>query len=310
MARVAALGEVLIDFTPCGKSERGRMIYECNPGGAPANMLSCLAQFRHDCRMIGCVGQDAYGDVIVRAIEEAGVDCRYLFRSQTAPTTLAVVSLDEEGDRNFSFYRDCCADISIGPESITEEMLDGTALVHVGSLSLTHEPIRSATFRLIAMAKERGVAVSYDPNYRPLLWESAEQARDAMKSLMPFADIVKVSDEEARFLTGLNRLDEAARKLLTDYPDIQALFLTCGAEGSEYYLPDGTCGRVRGLSGAKIVDTTGAGDYFFAGALSGLLGPDGVGPIDAAAAYEACVRGNECGYRVAQVRGALGVRIR
>lgn len=310
MARIIALGEVLIDFTPAGKSDRGRLLYECNPGGAPANMLSCLAQFGHDCRMIGCVGEDAFGEEIIAAIAGAGVDCRYMAKSKTAPTTLAVVSLKADGDRSFSFYRDNGADVSISPDDITDDMLDGASLVHVGSLSLTHEPVRSATHRLLELAREKGVPVSYDPNHRPLLWKSAEQAREGMKSLLPMADIVKVSDEEAVFLTGLDDLDAAARKLLVENGNIRVLFLTRGAQGSSYYLPSGKCGTLPGLSGAQIVDTTGAGDYFFGGAVSRLLEEDSAKPFTAQAAEEACARGNECGYRVAQVRGALGVKIR
>ena len=309
MAKVIALGEVLIDFTPCGRSERGRMIYECNPGGAPANMLSCLAQFGHDCRMIGCVGKDAFGDEIVGAIADAGVDCRYISRSD-APTTLAVVSLNADGDRSFSFYRDHCADVSIAPQDITEDMMESTALVHVGSLSLTHEPARSATHRLLELAKENGVAISYDPNYRPLLWKSAEQAKEGMASILPLADIVKVSDEEAVFLTGMDDLDAAAQEILAQNGNIRVLFLTKGAEGSACYLPGGEKREVAGLSGAQIVDTTGAGDYFFGGAVSRLLEEGMEKAISPQTAEEACRRGNECGYRVAQVRGALGVKIK
>lgn len=310
MARVIALGEVLIDFTPAGLSDRGRLLYECNPGGAPANMLSCLAQFGHDCRMIGCVGGDAFGEEIVRAIEGAGVDCRYMMRHKIAPTTLAVVSLNAGGERSFSFYRDNCADVSIAPDDISSEMLEGVSLVHVGSLSLTHEPVRSATMKLLRLSNERGIPVSYDPNYRPLLWKSAFEAREGMKSLFPLAQIVKVSDEEAVFLTGLDDPDAAAQRLLGDYRNIRILFLTRGAEGSAYYLPGGICGAVPGLNGAQIVDTTGAGDYFFGGALSGLLEAGLDAAFDAQTAEKACRRGNECGYRVAQVRGALGVKIR
>lgn len=307
MARVVAFGEVLIDFTPNGKSDRGRLLYECNPGGAPANMLSCLSQFGHSCAMIGCVGEDAFGNEIAAAIEGAGVDCRFLMRSKTAPTTLAVVSLDAQGDRSFSFYRDHCADVSIAPEDITAEMLEDADLLHVGSLSLTHEPVRSATYRLISMAQEKEIMISYDPNYRPLLWKSEEQAREEMKKPLAMANLVKVSDEEAVLLTGCDDLDEAAERMLKEHANIRVLFITRGAQGSSYYLPTGEKGIVPGLSGAQIVDTTGAGDYFFGGALSRLLEE---GALDEDAAREACARGNECGYRVAQVRGALGVKIR
>ena len=310
MAKVLALGEVLIDFTPAGKSERGRMLYECNPGGAPANMLSCLSQFGHDCRMIGCVGADAFGEEITQAIADAGIDCRYMMKSRTAPTTLAVVSLNDDGDRSFSFYRDNGADVSIAPGDITEDMLEGVSLVHVGSLSLTHEPVRSATMKLLALAKEKRIPVSYDPNYRPLLWKSADEAREGMKSLLPLAEIVKVSDEEAVFLTDEKNLDAAARRLLEENANIRILFLTRGAQGSSYYLPAGESGTVPGLTGAQIVDTTGAGDYFFGGAVSRMLEEDFGRMFTAQAAKEACMRGNECGWRVAQVRGALGVKIR
>lgn len=307
MARVVAFGEVLIDFTPNGKSDRGRLLYECNPGGAPVNMLSCLSQFGYDCAMIGCVGEDAFGNEIVNAIQGAGVDCRFMMRSKTAPTTLAVVSLNAEGDRSFSFYRDHCADVSIAPENISEEMLAGADLLHVGSLSLTHEPVKSATNRLLQMAKEKGIMISYDPNYRPLLWKSEAQACEEMKKPLADADLVKVSDEEAVLLTGCSDLDEAAEKILAEHNNIRVLFITRGAEGSSYYLPSGAKGIVSSLSGAQIVDTTGAGDYFFGGALSRLLEDRS---FSEEAARQACERGNECGYRVAQVRGALGVKIR
>lgn len=307
MARIVAFGEVLIDFTPNGKSDRGRLLYECNPGGAPANMLSCISQFGFETQMIGCVGSDAFGNEIIKAIEGAGIDCTYMMRSRTAPTTLAVVSLNEEGDRSFSFYRDNCADVSIAPEDIDEKMLEGADLLHVGSLSLTHEPVRSATHKLMGLARERGMMISYDPNYRPLLWKNEEHAREEMKTPLPMADIVKMSDEEAMLLTGLDDLDAAGAQLLEAYPNIRVLFITRGAEGSSYYLPSGEYGAAAGLSGAQIVDTTGAGDYFFGGALSYLLEK---GEFSAEAARKACLRGNECGYRVAQVRGALGVKIR
>lgn len=310
MARVTSLGEVLIDFTPSGKSDRGRLLYECNPGGAPANMLSCLAQFGHECSMIACVGADAFGNEIVKALEGAGVNCRNVLRSKDAPTTLAVVSLNEQGDRSFSFYRDNCADISIRPEDITEEMLAGIDLLHVGSLSLTHEPVRSATFHLVQMAREKNIPISYDPNDRPLLWKNREEAPRQMKALLPVSDIVKMSDEEAVFLTNIEDIDAAAAQILRENANIRALFVTCGADGSAYYLPSGAKGKVSGLSGAEIVDTTGAGDYFFAGALARLLEEDFAKPFSEAAVREACAQGNECGYRVAQVRGALGVRVR
>lgn len=308
LAKVVALGELLIDFTPSGKSERGRPVYECNPGGAPANMLCCLGQFGHECAMIACVGEDAFGAEIVDALETSGIDCRYVKRSHTAPTTLAVVSLDAQGDRSFSFYRENCADVSVAPQDITAQMLSGVSLVHVGSLSLTHEPVRSATKTLLAMAKEAGVAISYDPNYRAMLWKSEEQAREQMRSILPLADVVKVSEEEVTFLTGLDDIDQGAHAILDAHANIRVLFVTCGAQGSAYYTREG-CGRQPSFSGEPIIDTTGAGDYFFGGALSQLLEEGLDQPIGVKCAQRACERGNLCGYRVALVRGALGVKV-
>ncbi|MDL2318112.1 carbohydrate kinase [Eubacteriales bacterium OttesenSCG-928-A19] len=312
MARVLALGEVLIDFTPSGASDRGRTLYECNPGGAPANMLGCLTQFGHTCELIACVGDDAFGREIEGALARAGIGLDYLKRTSDAPTTLAVVSLTPDGDRSFTFYRDHCADILVSPEDITSAMLEGAALVHVGSLSLTHEPARTATMRLLALARVAGVPVSYDPNLRPPLWKDMTAAREALCSVLPHVDILKLSEEEALFLageeTGDGGADGAARHLLDAHPNLRAAFVTMGPEGSAYYLPSGESGHVPACRGERVVDTTGAGDYFFAGALSRVL-EAGINVLDADIAREACERGNRCGYRVALVRGALGVRV-
>lgn len=308
MAKVLALGELLIDFTPNGESERGRRIYECNPGGAPANVLSCLTQFGHTCEMIGCVGEDAFGREIERALKSAGIGCQYIKRTKDAPTTLAVVSLDADGDRSFSFYRDHCADTLLAPEDIVADMLEQATLVHVGSLSLTHEPARSATMHLLQLAREAGVAISYDPNFRAPLWKSADVAREALLSIVCYADILKLSEDEALLLSEKTSIAEAASHLIARYPNLRVMFVTMGAAGGAYYLPNGTTEFLPACTGLPIVDTTGAGDYFFAGALSRLM-EDKLTEVDAAAAREACGRGNICGYRVALQRGALGVRV-
>jgi len=309
MARILALGEVLIDFTPCGKSDAGKLLFECNPGGAPANMLSCLTQFGHTCDMVGCVGDDTLGGEIAAALTAAGIGTRYLKRSSTVPTTLAMVTLSEQGERGFAFYRDHGADLQISPADLPVGLLTEVDLVHVGALSLAGEPARSATLALLLLAQEAGVPISYDPNYRAPLFSNEATARQLMRIPLDCADIVKMSEEEAVFLTEEADAERAAFKLMTDYPAIAALMITYGAKGSAFYLPSGESGMVAPCTGATVVDTTGAGDYFMGGALAKLLGRGLLRHPTAELLRAACEQGNYCGYAVVQVRGALGVKI-
>lgn len=309
MAKVISLGELLIDSTPVGLSAQGHPLYEANPGGAPANMLACMAKLGNEAYLFGCVGKDGYGQFLLNSLEKNGISAKYMKQSQDQLTTLDVVTIYEDGDRDFVFYRNPGADTQIAPEDVRPEAFEGAALFHFGSLSLTHEPARSATLRALDLAREKGCLISYDPNLRPPLWPSLDRAREAMLSVMDRADVLKVSQEEAEFLTGLADPDAAADRLLGGYP-LRLIFITLGAEGCRYYSRAGLRGAAPGIRKGGVKDTTGSGDYFFGGALDALLRLNT--PIEKLSGQQLralAEQGNRCGYLVATQTGALGAKL-
>lgn len=262
-----ALGETLIDFTPKGCSEDGMKLFEQNPGGAVANVMAAMAKLGAKTGFIGKVGADMHGDFLIDTMKRAGIDVSEVRRDENVFTTLAFVDLSEDGQREFYFARKPGADTCLRPEEISREYLADTTLLHVGSLSLTDEPARSATLQAVACAKECGTIISYDPNYRAMLWKDAETARKGMRSLLRSADLVKISDEETELLTDRKEPEEALRKLLSEGISIAAV--TLGPDGALVGTAEGSV-HVPGYR-AQAVDTTGAGDSFFGGFLWKLL---------------------------------------
>ena len=202
MFDIVALGESLIDFTPSGENSQGMALFARNPGGAPANVLAMAAKLGGKTAFIGKVGDDAFGAFLKKTMEDAGVDVRGLRMTREYPTTLAFVQLTPEGDRSFTFYRKPGADVMLAPAEVDRALLRDCRIFHFGSVSLTDEPCRTATLEAAREAKAAGAMISYDPNYRPFLWDSAERAREALLAALPLADIVKVSEEEMELLTG------------------------------------------------------------------------------------------------------------
>lgn len=264
---VVALGELLIDFTPCGKSEAGQRLFEQNPGGAPANVLTALSKFGRKTAFIGKVGKDMHGAFLKEVLEENGIVTEGLVEDETVFTTLAFVSLSEEGDRSFSFARKPGADTCLKESELKEKLIKESKIFHIGSLSLTAEPAKSATLKAIEMAKKAGCIISYDPNYRAPLWDSREAAIREMRSVIPYVDVMKLSDEETELLTGMAKPENAAFKLIEQGVSIVAV--TLGAEGALIATKEG-CAHVTGYQ-AKMVDSTGAGDSFWGGFLHKLL---------------------------------------
>ncbi len=268
---VVALGELLIDFTPAGKSENGNPIFERNPGGAPANVLAALANFGKQTGFLGKVGTDMFGDYLKGVLEQYKIDTQGLLQTSQYNTTLAFVQLDENGDRSFSFYRNPGADFMLYPYEVNKEMIQNCKVFHFGSVSMTGNPAREATLSAAAYAKELGKVVSYDPNLRELLWENEVEARKYMLEGMQYADVLKISQEELYFLVGETTL-AAGAKLLQEQFHISLVVVTRGAEGCYY--------RVGDLDGSapayavNTVDTTGAGDAFTAGLLNKLIDKD------------------------------------
>lgn len=272
---VVALGELLIDFTPHGLSDQGQPLFERNPGGAPANVLAALAKLGHQTSFVGAVGNDAFGAFLIETLRNGGVHADHIKLTDEAQTTLAFVQLDTSGDRSFTFYRKPGADHMLRSRDVDRELIASAKVFHFGSISMTHEPARTATLETARYAREKGVFVSYDPNLRLSLWRDAEQAKEAIIEGMQYADVVKVSEEELHFLTGTDALDAGSRLLMERFANIKLLLVTVGPDGS--FCRTAGRGAEAGLTarhtGFKVqtVDTTGSGDAFFGGVLHKLL---------------------------------------
>lgn len=265
MFDVTALGEVLIDFTPCGKSEAGMNLFEQNPGGAPANVLAALNKLGLKTAFIGKVGADMHGQLLKETLESNGIDTTGMIVDPDVFTTLAFVEL-KNGERNFSFARKPGADTQLRPEEIKEEVVENSKIFHFGSLSLTDEPARSATICAIEKAKKAGAIISYDPNYRAPLWPSVEAAMEQMREVVKYADIMKISDEETALLTGHEDPREAAEAILAQ--GVSCVVVTLGEDGA--LLKTNQIEIQEKGKPCHVVDTTGAGDSFWGGLLSRL----------------------------------------
>lgn len=267
---VAALGELLIDFTHNGASAQGNPFYEANPGGAPCNVLAMLAKLGKRTAFIGKVGDDQFGHFLRQVGLEAGISMDGLVVDTHSHTTLAFVKTAENGDRDFSFYRDPGADALLTPDEVPEDIIAGSKIFHFGSLSLTGEPVRSATQKAVALARAEGCILSFDPNLRPPLWGSLEQAREQINWGLAQCDVLKISDDELLFLTGERDFDAGAAKLNAQFPNLQLVNVTAGAQGSISYY-QGLRVFQPGLSLGGVIETTGAGDTFCACVLNFLL---------------------------------------
>ena len=263
---IAALGEALIDFTEAGSNPSGTRLFEQNPGGAPANLVCAAARFGARTAFIGKVGDDMHGRFLIRTLEECGVDTAGVVTDGDVFTTLAFVALTG-GEREFSFARKPGADTCLTSEEINNSIIDSAAIFHIGSLSLTNEPARSATYSAIKRAAGAGAIISYDPNYRPILWSSREEALSQMKGPLSAAQAVKLSADEAEFLCGCSDPESAAKKL--SLAGIPIIAVTLGKEGA-LVCREGRCETVAGYE-AEAVDTTGAGDSFWGAFLYCLL---------------------------------------
>ena len=261
---IAALGELLIDFTEAGYSKDGMKLFEQNPGGAPANLLTVASHMGYKTAFIGKVGTDMHGAFLKKTLQKEGIDTTALIEDEHYFTTLAFVEIDENGERNFSFARKPGADTQLRKEELDKELLRNCKIFHFGSLSLTDEPARSATLEAVKTAKETGALISYDPNYRASLWENEETAIENMRSLIPYVDIMKISDEEIELLTGYQNMMEAVEELYRQ--GVKIIAVTLGGNGAYIYNKEGGC-MVPGFTVEHVADTNGAGDSFWGGFL-------------------------------------------
>ena len=266
MYDVVALGELLIDFAQQSVDESGYPTMAAHPGGAPGNFLAALNQYGASTAFLGKVGDDTFGRLLIGTLKEAGIETRGIVVDPTVFTTLAFVTF-KDGDRSFSFARKPGADTMLRFDEVDLSLIDQTKVFHFGSLSLTGEPVRTATRQAIAYAKERGKLITYDPNLRPPLLDSQEQAREEILWGLHQADVVKISDEEVTFLWNCDE-EEGARKLLEEC-GVKLAMVTLGPKGC--YLRNRNGSVTVSSPKVKPIDTTGAGDIFGGSAVSRLL---------------------------------------
>ena len=267
MYDAVAIGELLVDFACQSTDVDGYPVLAAHPGGAPANFLAVLAHYGMKTALLAKVGDDVFGRLLCRTAAQAGIDTVGIVVDGSVFTTLAFVTLDTDGDRDFSFARKPGADMLLRYDELNLSLIDQTRVFHFGSVSMTDEPSRDATRRAVEYARGRGKLVTYDPNLRTPLWKDLSQARQEILWGLSAADVVKISGEEVEFLWGLPPQD-GAEKLLREFP-ATLVFVTCGADGC-YYAGRQGAGHV-GCPPVRTVDTTGAGDIFMGSAVAQLL---------------------------------------
>ena len=266
---VTALGELLIDFTENGTSAQGNPILEVNPGGAPCNVLAMLQKLGKQTAFIGKVGDDMFGRQLTEAVSSVGVDTRALLVDKEVHTTLAFVHTYPDGDRDFSFYRNPGADMMLTKDDVDTDLIRSSKIFHFGTLSSTHESVREATRYAIEVAKEAGDLISFDPNLRPPLWSSLDDARREIEYGLGKCDILKISDNEVEFLFNTTDYDLGA-KLLQEKYHIPLILITLGPNGSRAYYKDLRV-EVAPFLQEHTIETTGAGDTFCASSLNYIL---------------------------------------
>ncbi|MEG1287411.1 MAG: carbohydrate kinase [Clostridium sp.] len=260
MSKVISIGEALIDFIP---QDKGIALKDVSnflrvPGGAPLNVAASVAKLGGASQMLTKLGEDAFGDVILEEVKPLGVDVSRIERTKKANTALAFVSLKEDGERDFSFYRNPSADMLLGELEIVEEDFKEGSILHFCSVSLIDAPIKGAHRKAIKFAENNSCLISFDPNVRLPLWESKEQCKNAILEFLPYANILKISDEELEFITGIKGEEDAINSLFIG--NVEIVIYTKGTDGAEFVTKNK---KVFAPSfKVKVEDTTGAGDSF------------------------------------------------
>ncbi|MDO4167491.1 MAG: carbohydrate kinase [Eubacteriales bacterium] len=257
---VTALGELLIDFTENGISEQGNPLYEANPGGAPCNVLAMLAKLGHKTAFIGKVGNDFLGRQLKDAIDDVGIDSEYLYTDHEVHTTLAMVHTFPDGDRDFSFYRNPGADMRLTEQEVPKTLIENSKIFHFGTLSMTHEEVRLATKKAVSVAEKAGAVISFDPNLRPPLWKSMEEAREQVLYGLAHCHILKISDNEIQWLTDKTDFTEGVEWINSRY-QIPLILVSMGKQGSRAYYR-GKQVEAASFLRENTIETTGAGDTF------------------------------------------------
>lgn len=303
MADIVSIGELLVDFTG-SYDEKGAPIYTQNAGGAPANVVCMAAKLGASAGFIGKIGRDMFGFYLKKVLFEHNVDTSGLILDPNYSTTLAFVRNDEDGDRDFIFYRNSqtSADLNLRYGEVDRKLIDSCRIFHFGALSLAAEPSKTATINAVEYAKMQGKLISYDPNWRPSLWESKDAALRAIKSAVPYADIIKVSEKELQLITDCGVLIQAVATLLSQ--GVKIVCITQGAKGCIIATSKG----IERYPAYKVdtVDTLGSGDSFLGAFLYKLVqnGSD-ISEIDSETIEEMAMFANACGALCSAGKGAI-----
>ena len=300
---VVALGELLIDFTQNGMSEQGNLMFEANPGGAPCNVLAMLNNLGKKTGFIGKVGDDFFGHMLGDTVEKLGIDVSGLYYDKDVRTTLALVHTKEDGDRDFSFYRNPGADMMLTVEELNEGLLKNTRIFQCGTLSMTHDKVREATYKAIQIAKDAGAVFTFDPNLRPPLWNSQEEAKKQIAHGMQLCDVLKISDNEVEFMTGESDIVKGV-EILKGMTSAKLICATAGKDGS-YAFCGGRQVYAPGVKVEHVVDTTGAGDTFCACMINYVL--DHGMDLTEEQMKEMLVKANQTASMITAKKGALRV---
>ncbi len=269
MKAVIAIGEALIDFIPStrGCALKDNAVFERVCGGAPANVAAAVSLLGGTSKMITQLGNDGFGDHIVEVLKRAGVDTKSVLRTNRANTSLAFVALKEDGNREFSFYRKPGADMLLEEKDVMPEWFHGCGALHFCSVDLIECPMKQAHKKAIALAKEQGAFISFDPNIRLPLWEDHEELKRTVNEFISYADILKISDEELEFITGKAKIEDAAPDLFAK--GVQMILYSEGAKGARILVP--AFQVIAPSVSVPVSDTTGAGDAVIGAFLFGLM---------------------------------------
>lgn len=301
---VTAMGELLIDFTENGFSKQGNPLFEANPGGAPCNVLAMLSKLGYKTAFVGKVGNDIFGRQLKVAIEEVGIENGFLLVDEKIHTTLAIVHTLEDGDRDFSFYRNPGADMMLTEDEVPENLIANSRMFHFGALSMTHEGVRAATKKAVQIARKSDCIISFDPNLRPPLWKNMDEAREQVLWGLKNCDILKISDNEIIWLTGKKNYTEGVRWICERY-QIPLIFVSMGKDGSRAYYK-GHMIEVKAFLNPNTIETTGAGDTFM-GCVLGTILEKGLENLTEKDLHEMLVFANAGASIITTRKGALRV---
>ena len=309
MKRLISFGEALIDFVP---TINGQPLHEVTEfrrvaGGAPANVAAAVARLGGESYFAGKIGDDAFGRFLAGVLKENNVHTDYLLYTREAKTALAFVSLREDGERDFMFYREPSADMLFEADEMSPNWFQDPGIFHFCSVTLSYPVSAAATRRGAELAYQKNWLLSFDPNLRFPLWNRPQDAREAVLPLLPFANLVKVAEDELLFITQAREEARGARSLLDLGVDL--VVVTRGREGCHYYTKQHT-GQVPAVP-VTAVDATGAGDAFDGGLLYQLAARELDRPgfrrfLQDTEALEAVLRfANGCGAIATTGRGAI-----